>query len=97
MRSEHLTQKGGEILKVSPLWTAGELGELIGKEGKHYGPRSVNCKLIPTILIIIHFQQKFPRGRWGTLSPVQEVPPMCTDLSLPDLPGDGKKRSLKVQ
>ena len=41
-------------------------------------------------LIIIHFQQKFPRGRWGTLSPVQEAPPMCTDLSLPDLPGDGR-------
>ena len=29
------------------------------------------------------------------MSPVQEVPPMCTDLSLPDLPGDGKKRSLQ--
>ena len=37
MRSEHLTQKGGEILKVSPLWTAGELGELIGKGGRRGG------------------------------------------------------------
>ena len=51
-----MTHKGGVMLKVSPLWTAGELGELIGKgageEGKHHGPRSVNCKLIPKLLFM---------------------------------------------
>ena len=37
MRREHLTHKVGETLKVSPLWTAGELGELIGMEGRRGG------------------------------------------------------------
>ena len=37
VRREHLTHKGVEVLKVSPLWTAGELGELIGKGGRRGG------------------------------------------------------------
>ena len=37
VRREHLTHKGGEVLKVSRLWTAGELGELIGKGGRRGG------------------------------------------------------------
>ena len=37
MRREHLTHMGGEMLKVSPLWTAGELTEPIGKGGRRGG------------------------------------------------------------
>ena len=42
VRREHLTHKGGEVLKVSRLWTAGELGELIGKGGRRGGQLIVN-------------------------------------------------------